>query len=307
MNSWVEAPSAVLEAWMMGQAGGEAIADVLFGRVNPSGKLAETFPLKLSDTPAYLDWPGERDVSVYGEGIYIGYRYYDAREQAVQFPFGHGLSYTRFEYSNPHLSTEEFTDTDGLTVSVEVTNVGEVAGSEVVQLYVRDVQSGLKRPPRELKGFAKLDLAPGETKTASIPLDFRSFAYYHPGYHQWVTEDGEVELLIGASSRDIRARLTARLHSSLKLPCILSSTSTVREWLEDPRGSAIIAPMLQAVLAHMGIGSSGETINAIGADLVGFMKEMPLVNLLQWQEDSLPAPIDEFIEGMLAQARAVEV
>src|SRR6185503_3022104 len=165
MRAWIDHAAAVLEAWMMGQAGGGAIADVLFGKVNPSGKLAETFPVKLSDTPAHTNYPGGNGKVHYGEGLFIGYRYYDARELPVQFPFGYGLSYTTFEYSNPKVSSTNFRDVDGLTVSVDVTNTGTSAGQEVVQVYVHDQKSGLIRPPKELKGFAKIELQPGETKT----------------------------------------------------------------------------------------------------------------------------------------------
>ncbi len=184
MSDWIGDAAAVLEAWMMGQAGGGAIAEVLYGKVNPSGKLAETFPLKLSDTPAYINYPGENGQVRYGEGIFIGYRYYDAKEMPVLFPFGYGLSYTTFAYSSSRVSANTFKDVDGLTVSVDVTNTGKVAGKEIVQVYVHDRQSRLVRPPKELKGFAKVELQPGETKTVSIPLDFRSFAYYHPAYTQ---------------------------------------------------------------------------------------------------------------------------
>ncbi len=182
MSDWIDDTAAVLEAWMMGQAGAGAIADVLFGKVNPSGRLAETFPLKLKDTPAYINYPGENGVVRYGEGLFIGYRYYDAKEVPTLFPFGYGLSYTTFEYQNPRVSAQTFRDVDGVTVSVDVTNTGKRAGKEVVQVYVHDKKSKLTRPPKELKGFAKVELQPGETKTVSIPLDFRSFAYYHPGY-----------------------------------------------------------------------------------------------------------------------------
>ena len=163
MSAWIDGAAAVLEAWMMGQAGGGAIADVLWGKVNPSGKLAETFPLKEADTPAFINFPGGHGEVRYGEGLFIGYRYYDAKDQPVLFPFGHGLSYTTFAYSNPRVSAATFKDVDGLTVSVDVTNAGSVAGQEIVQVYVHDRQAGLVRPPKELKGFAKVALEPGET------------------------------------------------------------------------------------------------------------------------------------------------
>ena len=227
MSAWIDDVAAVLEAWMMGQAGGGAIADILFGKVNPSGKLAETFPIKTADTPAHINWPGEAGAVRYGEGIFIGYRYYDAKEMQVLFPFGYGLSYTNFAYGNPTVSATPFRDVDGLTVTVDVTNTGNVTGKEIVQLYVHDHKSGLVRPEKELKGFSKVELQPGETKTVSFELDFRAFAYYHPKYQQWITEDGEFDILIGASSADIRHTLTTTLKSTLELPCLIDKESTI--------------------------------------------------------------------------------
>jgi beta-glucosidase len=191
MQPWVNDVSAILQAWMMGQGGAGAIADVLFGKVNPSGKLAETFPLALEDTPAFINFPGDAGKVHYGEGLYVGYRYYDIKKASVQFPFGFGLSYTTFEYSNPQVA-ESFDDVDGLEVSVDVTNTGQVAGQEIVQVYVHDQQASLSRPVKELKGFAKVALEPGQTKTVQIPLDFRSFAFYHPKHKSWITEDGDL-------------------------------------------------------------------------------------------------------------------
>ncbi len=306
MSEWLDGPAAVLEAWMMGQAGGGAIADVLFGKVNPSGKLAETFPLKLADTPAHLNFPGGAGQVRYGEGVFIGYRYYDAKEMPVLFPFGYGLSYTSFEYSNPRLSAAAFDDMEGVTVAVDVTNTGALAGKEVVQVYVHDRQSKLARPPKELKGFAKVELQPGETKTVTIPLDFRAFAYYHPSYGQWVTEDGEFDILIGASAADIRCTLTATLRSTVKLPCILNRESTVREWLEDPAGRAAFEPMYQQIRAQTAAmfgGGDGE--GGIGMDPTGFMMEMPLLSLLQFQERSLPMPAEAIVDALLQQAHAL--
>ena len=216
MSAWIDDVAAVLEGWMMGQAGGVAIADVLFGKVNPCGKLAETFPLKLADTPAYLNWPGEAGAVHYGEGLFIGYRYYDAKQMPVLFPFGYGLSYTTFAYSNAKVSATNFKDVNGVTVTVDVTNTGAVAGKEIVQVYVHDQKSGLVRPEKELKGFAKVELQPGETKSVSIQLDFRAFAFYHPEYKQWITEDGDFDILIAASATDIRQTLTVTLQSTLE-------------------------------------------------------------------------------------------
>jgi beta-glucosidase len=302
MDDWINGAAAVLEAWMMGQAGGGAIADVLYGRVNPSGKLAETFPHRLADTPAYLNYPGGHGEVRYGEGLFIGYRYYDARQIPVQFPFGYGLSYTTFAYNNPKVSAATFKDVDGLTITVDVTNTGKVAGKEIIQVYVSDRKSGLIRPPKELKAFAKVTLQPGETKTVSVPLDFRAFAYYHPAYKQWITEDGEFNLLIGASSTDIRCTQTVTLQSTLELPCLLNRESTLREWLEDPRGQGVLGPLFQQMSAQMhATFGGGEGSEGVGMDMSGFLMEMPLLGLLEFQENALPASPGEVVDGLLAQ------
>lgn len=311
MSAWIDDVDAVLESWMMGQAGGMAVADVLFGRVNPSGKLAETFPLKLSDTPSHLNWPGGMGEVRYGEGIFIGYRYYDTKEMPVLFPFGYGLSYTTFEYSNAKVSAKNFKDTDGLTVTVDVKNTGDVAGKETVQVYVHDQKSGLMRPSKELKGFAKVDLKPGETKTVSIQLDFRSFAYYHPEYKQWITEDGDFDILIAASAADIRQSLTVTLESTLSLPCILDKESTVREWMADSRGKVVFGPFFakmeeEARKVFGGGGEDGRYGNdgAIGMDVMEMFSDMPLISVLMFQQNALPMHPEEIVAGLLAQVHS---
>ncbi|ADH62395.1 glycoside hydrolase family 3 domain protein [Allomeiothermus silvanus DSM 9946] len=302
MGPWIEGVGAVLQGWLMGQAGAGAIADILFGRINPSGKLAETFPLRLQDTPAYLNFPGENGQVRYGEGLFIGYRYYDAKEVPVLFPFGHGLSYTTFEYRDLRVSAEVFKDTEGITISLEVSNTGQVAGQETVQVYVRDVKSKLVRPVKELKGFAKLELQPGETRTVSVPLDFRAFAYYHPGYKRWITEDGEFEILVGASAGDIRLRKTVTLESTLDLPSLLNIESTPREWLEDKRGRAVIEPILNNLVQQMG-AAMGTGEQAIGMDMMGFILDTPLRSVLEFQESLLPAAAEEIVQELLEQVR----
>lgn len=305
MSGWIDGVAAVLEGYMMGQAGGGAIADILSGKVNPSGKLAETFPLRVEDTPSYLNWPGEAGVVRYGEGLFIGYRYYDTRKLPVLFPFGHGLSYTTFAYSNARVSAETFTDTDGITVSVDVTNTGAVAGKEIVQLYVRDREAGLRRPDKELKGFAKVSLAPGETKTVELVLDFRAFAFYHPDHQQWITEDGDFDLLIGASSADIRHTLTVTLNSSVELPCILDKESTIFEWLSDPRGKAILEPIYTKMQEDARAMFGGEEESGgIGLDIMDMFNDMPLVSVLMFQQHQLPAHPEDIVAGLLAQAHA---
>ena len=303
MSEWIDSTAAVLEAWMMGQAGGGAIADVLYGKVNPCGRLAETFPLKLVDTPAYINFPGGNGEVRYGEGIFIGYRYYDVKEVPVQFSFGYGMSYTTFTYKNPKVSAVTFKDMDGLTVSVDVTNTGKVAGKEVVQVYVHDHESGLVRPPKELKGFAKVELQPGETKTVILTLDFRAFAYYHPAYQQWITEDGEFDILVGASSADIRCALTVMLQSTLELPCILNRESTLRDWMEDPRGRRVFEPHFQQMVAPVkaAFGGGQDGGGAVGMDSMGFLMEMPLLDILHFQENALPMSPEDMVDSLLAQ------
>jgi beta-glucosidase len=307
MSEWIDGAAAVLEAWMMGQAGGGAIADVLFGRINPSGKLAETYPLKLADTPAHINFPGENGVVRYGEGLFIGYRYYEAKEMPVLFPFGYGLSYTTFEYRNPRVSATQdrattFKDREGISISVDVTNAGAVAGQEIVQIYVHDKASKLPRPEKELKGFAKIKLQPSETQTVTIPLDFRAFAYYHPGYGQWITEDGEFEIRIGASSTDIRCAKSVTLESTVELPSILTHESTIRDWLEDPRGNEVFRPIFQMMQAQMKeTFGDVESQEGIAMDMVGFMMEMPLLAILHFQESALPMGADEIVDMLLAR------
>ncbi|MFN8470976.1 MAG: glycoside hydrolase family 3 C-terminal domain-containing protein [Anaerolineae bacterium] len=197
---WLGSVPAVLQTWYLGQETGNAVTDVLFGDVNPSGKLPTTFPVRLEDNPAFINYPGENGKVLYGEGLFVGYRYYDKKDVTPLFPFGHGLSYTTFEYRNLHITPAG----DGALVSVDVQNTGSRAGAEVVQVYVRDVASRLVRPDKELKAFARVELAPGETKTVDFTLDQDALAYYDPSTKAWVVEPGEFEVLVGASSRDIR-------------------------------------------------------------------------------------------------------
>ncbi len=305
MSEWVDGTAAVLEAWMMGQAGGGAIADVLYGKVNPSGKLAETFPLKLIDTPAYINYPGENGAVRYGEGIFMGYRYYDTKEVPTLFPFGYGMSYTTFDYQNPKVSSQTFRDVDGLTVSVDVTNTGKMAGKEVVQVYVQDHKSRLVRPPKELKGFAKVELQPGETRTVSVSLDFRAFAYFHPAYRQWITEDGEFDILIGASSTDIRCTQTVTLQSTLTLPSLLNRESTLRDWLEDPRGKLLFTSYVQQLPTQIQTDLFGTDNKIPGMDIANFHMDMPLMNRLHDFESTLPTSPEEMVDKLLAKVYSI--
>jgi beta-glucosidase len=237
---WIDKVPAVLQLWYNSQEQGNALADLLFGDVNPSGKLPTTFPVHLQDNPAYINYPGENGKVRYGEGIFVGYRYYDKKEIEPLFPFGHGLSYTSFKYSDLRLSAKSLTANDLLKVRVDVTNTGKIAGKEVVQLYVRDLKSTVARPEKELKAFAKVDLAPGQSKTVRFILDREAFWYFDVTSNTWATEPGDFEILVGASSRDIRLKESftlvpepraSRLHTGL----------TVQKLLDDPEGRAILS------------------------------------------------------------------
>lgn len=203
MNSWINDVAAVVEAWYLGQETGSAIADVLAGDYNPSGKLPVTFPKEYEDNPVYKNYPGDSGNVYFREGLYVGYRYYDTKKVEPLFPFGYGLSYTSYEYNDLKLKSN---DDNFVDVNLSVTNTGKYAGSEIVQLYVHDVKSSVDRPYKELKGFEKVSLNPGESKTVSITLDKRTFSFYDVKAKKWIAEPGEFEILVGASSRDIRLK-----------------------------------------------------------------------------------------------------
>jgi len=204
---WVDRAPAILQAWYQGQEAGNALADVLFGNKSPSGKLPTTFPRRIEDNPAYHNWPGENLKTVYGEGIYIGYRHYERSKIAPLFPFGHGLTYTTFEYGTPAIDSQVLTESSTIKITVPVTNTGKYAAPEIVQAYVKDVKSTLPRPEKELQAFGKVFLEPGETKSVELYLNKHSVGYYDTSLGQsgaWVAEEGVFEVLIGASAADIR-------------------------------------------------------------------------------------------------------
>jgi beta-glucosidase len=255
---WIHNTSALLQAWFGGQEMGEAIADVLFGMINPSGKLPTTFPVRLQDNPAYINYPGENGKVLYGEGIFVGYRYYEFKDLNPLFPFGYGLSYTKFNYGNVVLSTTTLKPNELLIVSVNVTNVGSLAGKEIVQLYIRDPLSRLVRPLKELKGFTKIELLPGETKIVSFEISDDSLKYYDDKRMKWVAEPGEFELFIGGSSHDLQvaARFeligdelsifdhSSRLHVGLPIKVLLGDEVSY-EILKKYLGTHINNPLVE--------------------------------------------------------------
>ncbi len=242
---WADKVKGILEAYLAGQAVGGAEYDILFGKVNPSARLPETFPKRLEDTPSYLFGFGEGDRVEYREGIFVGYRYYDKKKMDVLFPFGYGLSYTTFAYDNLRLDKKQMKDTDKLTVSVDVTNTGKMLGKEVVQLYVADRESTVIRPVKELRDFAKVELAPGETKTVTFTLEKRAFAYYDVQLHDWLVESGKFDILIGRSSRDIVLSDTVTVESTVKVPFVYTTDTTMGDIMKHPEAWKLVQSVLQ--------------------------------------------------------------
>jgi beta-glucosidase len=273
-STWDGAAAAVLECWLSGQATGAAVADVLTGAVNPSGRLAETIPLRLEDCPAYLNFPGEEGHVRYGEGVFAGYRGYDALGRPVAYPFGHGLSYSTFSYRSLRVTQAGSADAGDLAVTVRctITNTGGRAGAEVVQVYVGDPAAAVARPPRELKAFAKISLEPGAGQEVTFTLTARDLSYWSVVHRQWVLEPGEFGVGVGASSRDIR--LSAAFTVEATPPALpLSGTSTLAEWLGDPAGGQVLRDAL-------GTGADGRPGGILGSEeLLAIIGNMPLATL----------------------------
>ena len=275
---WLGEIKGLLETYPGGQAGGAAAANILYGKINPSGKLAETMPLKLSDNPSYLNFGGGEKVE-YREGIFVGYRYYDTKEMDVAFPFGYGLSYTTFAYSNLKLSMENPTEKDTVMVSADITNTGKSAGKEVVQLYIRDLTGSAIRPEKELKGFEKVFLEPGETKTVTMELNKRSFAWYNTELHDWFAASGDYEILVGASSRDIRLTETLHLNSSQRLPMHVHMNTTLGDLLRNPETAEAAKKLIQKYLS--GEAGSEAASEAVSEEMTMAMTDsMPLRALM---------------------------
>jgi beta-glucosidase len=269
---------ALVEAWLGGQAAGGAIADVLTGAVNPSGRLAETIPHRLEDNSSYFNFPGDSQVVRYGEGIFIGYRGYDKASQEVAFPFGFGLSYTSFTLSDLTVTTRGSVaeGTFGAQVRVTVTNTGTVDGAEVVQVYVQDVDSTVARPVRELKGFAKVSLPAGSSESVSIELDQRAFAFWSVEQGRWAVEAGDFVLGVGANSRDLPLTETVTVEAP-RLAVPLSRDSTLQEWMDDPTGRDLIEKEI----------ANGQSAAAMDEELLGVIGNMPMSTLASFGGMSL--------------------
>ena len=259
---WVNQVPAILETYLSGEAVGEVTADILFGNINPSGKIAETFPQKLEDTPAYLTYPGEGDVSEYTEGIYVGYRYYDSRRMPVLFPFGHGLSYTNFVYSDLILNKKEMSAEETLEVSFKITNAGNRMGKEAAQIYIHSAHTGKSRPVQELKAFEKVALEPGETKTITCSLEPRAFAVYETLISDWHVESGAYEVRVGSSSRDIRLSAIVKINNGKLLPVKITADTILKDILSLPGADKILEPFMKKAQAELLANNQNDQLGA---------------------------------------------
>ncbi len=261
---WIDKVPAVLEAYLSGEGVGSAECEILFGDVNPSGRLAESFPLKLEHNPSYLYYFGEGDVTEYREGVYVGYRYYDKKQLPLLFPFGHGLSYTSFEYSDLTLSKDEYTEGEKLKVSVTVTNTGSRAGKEAVLLFVGAKDSEfVLRPVKELRAFDKIELEAGESRTVEFELDYRAFSYYETKISDWFVEDGDYEIIIARSAEDIRLVKSLKVKGTKKRPLKITTDTTCGDVLRYPEFTEKITKFISEymTLFNDGDDAAGEAMS----------------------------------------------
>ncbi|WP_425955643.1 glycoside hydrolase family 3 C-terminal domain-containing protein [Xylanimonas sp. McL0601] len=289
---WRDRAAAILETWLLGQAGGGAIADLLLGRANPSGRLAETFPLRYEDNPALGNFPGEAGHVRYGEGLLIGYRWYDTRDLEVAYPFGHGLSYTTFAYADLTLDVLDDGAAPRVRVALTVTNTGERAGHEVVQVYVTDPEASVFRPAQELGGFTVVELDAGVSQRVEIELGARAFQFWHPEASRWVVEPGRFGIRVGASARDVRLAADVELAGEVVVP-VLTADSTVEAWLAHPVAGAGLRAHLESDPVTAELFFSPET---------GVMlRAMPMRRIARFPGSPLP---EAELETLAAQAEA---
>jgi hypothetical protein len=300
LEPWHDKVDAIVEGWALGQAVGGALADVLTGAVNPSGRLAESIPLRLEDTPSYLTFPGENEVVRYGEGLFVGYRYYATAKQPVRYPFGHGLSYTTFGYESVDV---EAVGAAAAVARVTLRNTGPVAGAEVVQLYVAPQKSPVRRPMRELAGFTKVYLQPGEAVTVTMELGPRAFAFWDVTGKRWFVAPGPYGIEIGRSSAEVVQSVPLHLEGDLDIPQPLDLESTVGEWFGHP----IVGPaLMQAMMA----GASEEQLAAAeqNGNMLKMVESMPMGQFARFPGVEIPdAALEQLIALSVAAAEAEPV
>ncbi len=278
---------AILDGGLLGQAGGGAIADVLFGTVNPSGRLAETVPVRLEDAPSFLNFPGENSQVLYGESIYVGYRWYDARKIDVTYPFGHGLSYTAFSYGAVHVESDD----DNLLVMLPVTNTGDRDGREIIQVYMSKPSSSVRRVPKDLKGFQVIDLTAGATADVTIRITRNDFAYWEERIDGWIVEGGAYTIHVGSSSKDIRCATVVEVNGD-KLNLPLTEDSTIGEVMAHPTAGPLFASLAAQTMASM-----ADTLDpALGVDIAQVAASIPLGRIAAFGGGFSRETLDRFLE-----------
>jgi beta-glucosidase len=298
---WADKVKAILEAWLGGQAGGGAVADILTGAVNPSGKLAETFPNSIYESPTFPHFPARNRHANYGEGIFIGYRYYDTKNLQPLFPFGFGLSYTTFSYTGIKAAATSIKDTEDLAVEVSVKNTGQVAGREIVQLYLREQQPLVLRPEKELRAFQKVTLSPGEEKTLTFRLSKRDFAYYDSAVREWSVRSGKFDILAGGSSRDLPLKATVEMQATdIRYPK-LTKTSMLKDFQHHPKGREFYRELLEAT--GMQIPSVDE---GLSAEAAAEMKKARMA-VMAFLDEMIVSKIPAFSEGKFTDERLEEI
>jgi beta-glucosidase len=280
---------SILDGGLLGQAGGGAIADVLFGVVNPSGRLAETVPVRIEDAPSFLNFPGENSEVLYGESIYVGYRWYDARKIDPTYCFGHGLSYTTFSYG----AVRAESDGGDLLVTLPVTNSGDRDGREIVQVYVSKPDSSVRRAPKELKGFQAIDVAPGVTADLTIRITRNDLAYWEERLESWIVEGGAYTIQVGSSSKDVRCATVVDVDGD-KLALPLTEDSTIGEVMTHPTAGPLFASLAAQTMASMADTSD----TALGVDVARAAASIPLSRIAAFGRLSR-----ETLDGFLEQIR----
>ena len=307
---WKDQVKGIVEAYLGGQAVGRAVVNILYGNVNPSGRLPETFPARLEDTPCYLTYGKGGDHAVYQEGVFVGYRYYTSVGRDVLFPFGYGLSYTEFAYSDLKLDREQMTDQDTLTVTVKVKNTGSRKGKEVVQLYVSPDDGETIRPALELRGFEKIELEPGQEREVDFTLDMRAFAYWNEEIHDWYVDSGEYQIRIGKNAQEVILSVPVQVQGTREIPKVYSLNSCLGPLMRDPKAQAVMG----AFMGNMSENTDADEVqkqqeqqaedpNAAvsGEMMAALMEDMPLRQLLSFVPGMTRQMLEQLVDALNAQ------
>ena len=301
---WKNQVEGILEAYLGGEAVGKAVAEVLAGIKNPCGRLAETFPLRLEDTPCYLTYGKGFDNAVYQEGVFVGYRYYTSRKMETAFPFGYGLSYTTFAYSDLQLDKKEMSDKEHVEVSVKVKNTGKRAGKTVVQLYVGAPETEVVRPVRELRGFEKIFLEAGEEKTVTFILGERAFAYWNTLIHDWYAEEGTYKVMIGENADQMCVGEEITVHPTKELPKTYSLNTCLGELMRDPKAQTVMAPFMQGMAQNdaamdMAEANANDQSGVVNQEMMAAMMEgMPLRQLLSFVPGIKREMLEQIVDAL---------